>query len=118
MHDADRIRLQHMRDAAHDALQFIVDRDRCDLEGDRQLLLALTKSLEIIGEAARRVSDECRDTLPKVPWHEIIGMRNHLVHGYYAINKDALWNTVENRLPELLAQLDDALIGVCGHISS
>lgn len=101
----DRWRIQHMIDAAEQALTFIRGRDRADLDGDAMLRLALTRAVEIVGEAAAQVSEAGRDELAVVPWPQIIGMRNRLVHAYFAINQDILWDTVQLALPELLAQL-------------
>lgn len=69
------------------------------------LLLALTRVVEIIGEAAAQVSEAGRDELAAVPWLQIIGMRNRLVHAYFEINRDILWDTVQLALPALIEQL-------------
>lgn len=101
----DRWRIQHMIDAAEQALTFIQGRDRAELEGDPMLRLALTRAVEIVGEAATQVSEAGRGELPAVPWPQIIGMRNRLVHAYFAINQDILWDTVQLALPPLITQL-------------
>ena len=87
----DDIWLRHMLDAAHEAIEFAQGRTRVDLNGDRQLVLALVKDIEIIGEAAYRVSQTARNQLPDIPWDDIIGMRHRLVHAYFDINLDILW---------------------------
>lgn len=97
-----------MIDAAEQALAFVRERHRKDLEGDAMLRLALTRAVEIVGEAAAQVSEAGRDELPAVPWPQIIGMRNRLVHAYFDINRDILWDTVELALPPLLEQLKTA----------
>jgi len=114
MHEDDRVRLQHMLDAAREALSFVAGRERRDLDADRMLVLALVKSIEIIGEAGTRVSEEGRDATPAVPWPEIIAMRNRLVHAYFDVNLDVVWATVREDLPALVAALQDALNDV-GH---
>jgi uncharacterized protein with HEPN domain len=81
----------HMLDAAHEAISFVQGRTRVDLNSDRKLVLALVKSIEIIGEAAYQVSQATRDQLPDIPWDDIIGMRHRLVHAYFDINLDILW---------------------------
>lgn len=81
MRKDDEIRLRHMLDAAHEALSFVRGRKRCDLDNDRQLVLALIKDIEILGEAATRVLEPTRRDLPEIPWEQIVGMRNRLVHG-------------------------------------
>ncbi len=78
----DATRLRHMRDAASEAIGFSRDRSRADLDGDRMLTLALVKDIEIIGEAAGRISTDCKIKYPEVPWVQMIGMRNRLTHAF------------------------------------
>jgi len=106
MHKDDAIRLRHMLDAAHEAIDFAQGRTRVDLNGDRKLVLALVKDIEIIGEAAYQVSQTARDQLPDIPWDDIIGMRHRLVHAYFDINLDILWRTVQDDLPPLIVELE------------
>jgi uncharacterized protein with HEPN domain len=101
----DAIRLRHMLDAAHEALRFAEGRTRADLDRNRMLVLALVKDIEIIGEAAFQVSRSARNQLQNIPWDDIIGMRHRLVHAYFDINLDILWQTVEDDLPALLSVL-------------
>ena len=109
MHRDDRIRIQHMLDAAREALAFAAGKTRDDLDTDRVLTLALIKSIEIIGEAAARISTETKTATPALPWRDIVGMRNRLVHVYFDVNLDIVWSTVEEELPELIAELEAAL---------
>ena len=97
----DLIRLRHIRDAATEALRFARNRRREDLDHDRQLVWALIKAIEIIGEAASKVSQESQDLLTNIPWRNIVGMRNRLVHAYFDINLDILWKTVVEGLPPI-----------------
>ena len=105
----DRWRVSHMRDAAEQALAFVQGRRRADLESDEMLRLALMRAVEIVGEAATQVSEAGRAELSTVPWLQIVGMRNRLVHAYFDINQDILWDTVQLALPALLEQLNRAL---------
>ncbi len=102
----DATRLRHMRDAAIEARCFIGDRTRKDLDSDRMLILALVKDIEIIGEAAARVSTDCKAKYPQVPWLQMIGMRNRLTHAYFEIDLDIVWQVVTNDLPSLLTELE------------
>ena len=77
----DSMSLRHMLDHAREATQLVRDRARSDLDADRTLALALTRLMEIIGEAAKRVSDPTREKHPQEPWRLIIGMRNRVIHG-------------------------------------
>jgi uncharacterized protein with HEPN domain len=105
----DLIRLQHMLDAGKDALQFALGRERTDLESDRMLALALIKALEIIGEAASKVSENFKSEHPEIPWPEITGMRNRMIHAYYDVNLDVVWQTIKSDLPDLLKSIEKIL---------
>jgi len=75
-------RLKHIRDSAKEALSFVNNRTRQDLDDDRMLSLALVRLIEIMGEAANNVSEPCQVKYFKIPWRQIIGMRNRIVHAY------------------------------------
>lgn len=109
MDSKDRIRIQHMIDAATEAMESVAPRSREDLENDHIWALGLIKCIEIIGEAAARVSDECQSMHPQIPWPFIVGMRNRLVHVYFDVDNDQVWSTVQKDLPELTAQLKSIL---------
>lgn len=109
MKQDDRVRLQHMLDAAREALHFMQGRTRTDLDTDRQLTLAVVKAIEIIGEAAYRISESTQQQYPQIPWGDIVGMRHRLVHGYYDIDLDIVWATVQNDLQPLITQLETIL---------
>jgi uncharacterized protein with HEPN domain len=109
MHPDDRIRLQHMMDAATEAISFAASRTREDLNRDRMLALALVREIEVIGEAASRVSTATRNEAPGFPWADVVGMRNRLVHAYFDIDLDVVWATVVDDLPILIELLDDVL---------
>ena len=106
MRKDDEIRLRHMLEAAREAESFVRGRTRGDLDTDRQLVLSLVKDIEIVGEAATRITEATRGQLPTIPWEEIIGMRNRLVHAYFSINLDIVWRTVQEDLPRLIALLE------------
>jgi uncharacterized protein with HEPN domain len=101
--------LRHILDHAREACTLVQNRDREDLDLDRLLNLALARLLEIIGEAASRVSLEERTRYPQIPWPQIIGMRNRLIHGYNLVDFEILWQTVVEDLPPLIANLERIL---------
>jgi uncharacterized protein with HEPN domain len=103
----DEVRVRHMMDAARKAIEFCRGLSRDDLDADEILRLALTKLVEIIGEAARQVGEETRSQYPLVPWSEATRMRDRLVHHYFDINLDVLWSTVTEDLPQLLDALEE-----------
>jgi uncharacterized protein with HEPN domain len=109
MNERDEVRLRHMLKAAREALGFAEGKTEEDLSKDRMLLLSLVKEIEIIGEAARNVSEETRSQLPGIPWPQIVGMRNQLTHGYFNWLPQRIWDTVVSRLPELISQLETVL---------
>ena len=109
MNPRDRVRLQHLFDALNSAINFARDRQRADLDADEMLLFALTRAIEIAGEAAGQITAETRTQLPELPWGSIIGMRNRLVHAYFDINRDILWTTVTEAAPPLVERLMNVL---------
>jgi uncharacterized protein with HEPN domain len=111
MRPDDQVRLRHLREAATKAIGYSEGKQRRDLEEDELLRLALTKLVEIVGEAAKSISPEGRTAMPQIPWRAAARMRDRLVHHYFDINLDTLWQTVTEDLPQLLAVLpseDDA----------
>lgn len=101
----DKVRLQHMLDAALEIQQYLQYSTREDLNRDRKLVHSLVRLLEIIGEAATQVSDDLRDSIPEIPWPVIIGMRNRLIHAYFSINLDVVWKTSTEDIPSLFEEL-------------
>jgi uncharacterized protein with HEPN domain len=101
----DVTRLGHLREAAEKAVEFSRGKTRQDLRDDELLRLALTKLVEIVGEAAKQVSQTTREANPTVPWTAAARMRDRLVHHYFDIDTEVLWATVSADLPELLLVL-------------
>jgi len=106
MKKTDIVRLRHMLDAAREIRSFIKGRSEDDLKRDRILTLALVKEIEIIGEAASKVSQEAREQIPDIEWRDVIGMRNRLIHVYFEIDEDILWDTILYDIPKLIEELD------------
>lgn len=108
--DADRIRIQHMLDAAAEAQSFASGYNNVqDLSQNRMLMLSLVKCVEIIGEAAARVSPQTQNSTDGIPWRAIIAMRNRLIHGYYDVDAERVWNTVFIDLPPLVEELESLI---------
>ncbi len=106
MFEDDSIRIRHIPDAAREAVAFSKGCNQADLNSDRQLNLSLVRLLEIIGEAARGISTDFRQAHPDLPWKSMVGMRDKLIHAYFDINLDVVWETVTQDLPSLIAQLE------------
>jgi len=103
-HD-DAVTLRQMFDHAREAVTLATGRSRPALELDRMLYLALLKLVEIVGEAAYRVSPATRSNHPDIPWRELVGTRNRLIHGYDSVDYDILWQIATVDFPLLCAQL-------------
>ena len=96
-----------MLDATREAMDMASGQQRTDLDADRKLCLSLVHLPEIIGEAATGVSPDFRMKHPNVPWKKITGMRNRLIHAYFDINLDVVWQTVTEDLPSLVTRLEE-----------
>ncbi len=105
MRTEDRVRLRHMIEAAESAAQFIAGRSRSDLDTDRMLLFAVVRAIEVVGEAASKLSEEFRAAHPGIPWRAIVGMRNRLIHAYFDIDTQTVWETTTQELPPILNRL-------------
>jgi uncharacterized protein with HEPN domain len=105
----DEVRFRHMLDHAREAVAMIQGKERSDLDSDRMLEISLIRLVEIIGEAAARVGTESKKKYPSIPWLQIAGIRNRLVHGYDAVDPDILWDTIIDDLPPLIAELEKIL---------
>ncbi len=104
----DRLRMQHMLDAAGHVVSFVAERSREDLDRDVMLVRALMNAVQEIGEAAARISNVGRRRAPDVPWGQIVAMRHILVHVYWSVDRDRLWRTACEDIPILIAALDKA----------
>jgi len=98
-----------MIDAAKAAERFVAGRRREDLDQDQMLLFALVRAVEIVGEAAARISAETRSKAPTLAWPAIVAMRNRLIHAYFDIDRNILWRTVHEELPPLRDRLQRLL---------
>ena len=101
--------LLHMRDFVADAREMSAGKTSVDFDDDRVFALAITRLVELIGEAATRVPVGMRGSFPQIPWSEMIGMRNRLIHAYDLIDPDVLWGTILRDLPGLLTCLERAI---------
>ena len=99
------VAVQQMRDHGREAMALAEGRRRADLDLDRTLELSLTRLMEILGEAARRVPDDFRAKYPQVPWRQTTDLRNVLIHDYDTVDFDVLWRIIRERLPPLVEQL-------------
>lgn len=94
---------------AREAVEISQGKTRADLDTDRLFNLGVARLVEIIGEAANRVPDEVQSNYPELPWLQMIGARNRLIHGYDSVDFDILWAIISKDLPILIGQLEEIL---------
>jgi uncharacterized protein with HEPN domain len=92
--------------AANKALQFVEGIDRRNFAENEIIQSAVMRPLEIIGEASARVSQEFRKANPQIPWKEMIGLRNRLIHEYFRVDFNAVWDTIHKDLPKLIELIE------------
>ena len=107
-HD-DIARLQHVLEHAREAVSMIEGKERADLRHERMLELSLIRLIEVVGEAAARVTPEGQAKYSSIPWPQVVGMRNRLIHGYDQVDLDILWDTIEVDLPPFITKLEKIL---------
>jgi uncharacterized protein with HEPN domain len=95
-----------MLDHSREAVAMAAGKTRDDVHNDRMLNLALVRLLEIVGEAASRTPLDERARYSEIPWGQIVGLRNRLIHGYDSVDFDILWQIVNRDLPPLIAALE------------
>ena len=86
-----------MLEAAREAMGYLAGLRREDLDHNRQLQHSLVRCIEIIGEAASRLTPELRQAHSDIPWQDMIGMRNRLIHAYFDVDLDLVWQTVSRQ---------------------
>ena len=105
----DKTRLGHIRDAIKEIEDFIKNIVFEEFEKDRKLQLAIVHLIGVIGEASNKVSDEIQENYEQIPWKDIIGMRNRLIHKYFDINLKIVWQTITSDLPLFLKEIHEIL---------
>ena len=103
--DRDAAYMQHMMEAISRVREYVAGKDKEDFLRERLLQDGIIRNIEIVGEAANRLSPAFADSTPEIPWREIAGMRHRLIHGYMAVNLNTVWNVVERELPKLQSQV-------------
>lgn len=97
----DEAFIEHMIDAVSRIERYTRNMDYEDFDDDELHQDAVIRQIEILGEAAKRVSEEMKDRYPKVPWKDAASMRDKLIHGYFGVDTRIVWNTVQNDIPNL-----------------
>lgn len=101
----DPLRIRHMIEAVNNVNTFMTDKNLDNLKSDKILFFAVVKNIEILGEAAYKISNEFKEINKHIPWKEIMGMRHVLVHDYYHIDPEHVYKVYKEDFPELLEKL-------------
>ncbi len=109
MLNRDFIRFQHMLEASQAAVSHLSGKSREELDRNRLLLSGVVRELEILGEAASQISSTIREQFSSLPWKEMIGLRNRLIHAYFEVNNQTIWLVVKESLPPLILQIEQIL---------
>ncbi len=111
MHTEDKIRLRHIFDEAKEAMNFVDGLSFENFMKDSKTTHAVFRAVELMGEAAARISEEYKSLHPDIPWAEIVGMRNRLIHVYFDIDYETVWETVKTDIPKLIQMIEPLLEG-------
>ena len=95
-----------MLEAAKEVVSFMQNQTRESLDKNRMLALSVVRLIEVVGEAATQITRECQSQHPEIPWPQIVGMRNRLIHAYFDIDMDRVWKIVKDDLPPLIIKLE------------
>ena len=105
----DKVYLQHILDAIKDTEKFLENTSPETFQENREKQYATLRALEIIGEASKNLSGELKNKNPQVQWKEITGMRDKLIHAYFGVNLNLVWETTQKSLPILKQQITNIL---------
>lgn len=106
---SDRLFIYDIANCCHKIQSFVANRSKDDFEKDVMLQDALVRNLEIIGEASKNLSSELRDSAPNINWRDIMRMRDKIVHHYFRIDLDIVWQTVAEDIPQLTPKIEAIL---------
>ena len=109
---SERVYMDYVRDmleSAEKALEFVRGMRYDEFASDEKTQFAVVRALEIIGEAAKKVPEDFRETYSEIPWREIAGTRDKLIHDYIGVNLSVVWRTLQEDLPPLIGQLESLL---------
>lgn len=107
--DDTAVTLRQMVDHAHEAINFLDGTTQAAFYDDRMRNLAVVRLLEVVSEAAARISHDDRARFSSVRWSSIVGLRNRLIHGYDTVDLGIVWQIVQNELPEFVMQFEQAI---------
>lgn len=106
---SDGLRMRHMRDAAQAAMRQVAGRRQEDLDSDETMQLALARAIEIVCEAATKISVKTKQRYSEFPWRQMTGLRNRLVHAYADVSLRILWDVAIVELPAIMPKLEEMI---------
>ena len=104
-----RVYIDYIRDMLENskkALLFVEGMQFEEFSKDDKTIYAVVRAIEIIGEAVRNIPKDLRDTYPEIPWREIVGTRDKLIHEYFGVDMNVVWKTIQDDFPKLVGQLE------------
>jgi uncharacterized protein with HEPN domain len=104
-----RVYLSDILQAFHDASQFLEGISYEEFIADRKTISAVVRELEIVGEATKQLPISIRKKYPDIPWSDMAGMRDKLIHFYFGVDMEIVWETVKVRIPKLEGLIEDAI---------
>lgn len=109
MRPRDLASLIDILDAGRLAVSFVEGVDKDTFENNLMIQSAVIRQIEIMGEATKRLSDQFRESSPQIPWRNIAGMRDILIHAYDHVDPDEVWNALQISIPQLIRQIEQLL---------
>jgi uncharacterized protein with HEPN domain len=107
----DQVRLLHIKEAIMEVLSYVNGISFEVFKVNSMIYNASIRQLEVIGEASNRLSEELKNQYPNIPWRQIVGLRNMLIHEYFGVDVNIVWDVIKNELPTLLTSVNE-MIGV------
>ena len=109
-----KLSITDIRHRANRILDYTMDKSFDEFIENQMLLDAVVRNLEIIGEATKNLPDDIRQKYPPVEWRKIAGLRDIVIHGYFGIDYEILWDIIQNKIPDLVVKIQEVIEGETG----